>query len=43
MMVVGSETTKRIIVIMPPHLHRPLRRLLRAAPPLALGTTFGER
>ncbi len=42
LLVVGSETTERIIVIMPRPLQRPLRRLLRAAPPMALGTTFGE-
>ena len=43
LMIVGSEATERIIVIMPRPLQRPLRRLLRAAPPLALGTTFGEK
>jgi len=42
LLVVGSETTERIIVIMSRPLQRPLRRLLRAAPPMALGTTFGE-
>jgi len=42
LLVVGSETTERIIVIMPRFLQRPLRRLLRAAPPMALGTVFGE-
>jgi simple sugar transport system permease protein len=42
LLVVGSETTERIIKFMPHRLQRPLRRLLRTAPPMALGTVFGE-
>lgn len=42
LLVVGSESTERIIALMPRPLQRPLRRLLRAAPPMALGTIFGE-
>ncbi len=43
LLVVGSEWIERFIVFMPPVLQRPLRRLLRSAQPLALGTTFGEK
>jgi len=43
LLVVGSESIERIILWMPRPLQRPLRRLLRAAPPMALGTTFGEK
>jgi len=42
LLVVGSESTERVIAVMPRPLQRPLRRLLRVAPPMALGTTFGE-
>ncbi|MFN2233204.1 MAG: ABC transporter permease [Anaerolineales bacterium] len=42
LLVVGSDTTERIIEFMPHRLQRPLRRLLRTAPPMALGTVFGE-
>ena len=42
LLVVGSESTERLIAVMPRPLQRPLRRLLRVAPPMALGTTFGE-
>ncbi len=42
LMIVGSESTERIIALMPRPLQRPLRRLLRAAPPRALGRIFGE-
>lgn len=43
LLVVGSESIERIILLMPRPLQRPLRRILRAAPPMALGTTFGEK
>ncbi|KPL06897.1 amino acid ABC transporter permease [bacterium SM23_57] len=43
LLVVGSESIERIILLMPRTLQRPLRRILRAAPPMALGTTFGEK
>jgi general nucleoside transport system permease protein len=43
LLLVGSETTERVIVIMPKPVQRPLRRILRVSPPMALGTTFGER
>lgn len=43
LLVVGSESTERIIALMPRPLQRPLRRLLRAAPPMALGTIFKEK
>ena len=42
LLVVGSESIERVIIKMPRPLQRPLRRLLRAAPPMALGTVFGE-
>ena len=42
LLIVGSESTERIIALMPRPLQRPLRRLLRAAPPMALGRIFGE-
>ena len=43
LLVVGSESIERFIVLMPRPLQRPLRRLLRTAQPMALGTTFGEK
>ena len=42
LMFSSSEVTERFIILMPAALQRPLRRVLRVAPPLALGTTFGE-
>ena len=42
LLVVGSQSVERIILLMPRPLQRPLRRILRVAPPMALGTTFGE-
>lgn len=43
LLVVGSESIERFIVWMPRPIQRPLRQLLRTAPPMALGTTFGEK
>jgi ABC-type uncharacterized transport system permease subunit len=43
LLIVGNESTERIILLMPRPLQRPLRRLLRTAAPMALGTTFGEK
>jgi ABC-type uncharacterized transport system permease subunit len=43
LLVVGSESIEHIILLMPRPLQRPLRRILRAAPPMALGTTFREK
>jgi general nucleoside transport system permease protein len=43
LLLVGSETTERVIVVMPKPLQRPMRRLLRVSSPLALGTTFGDK
>jgi hypothetical protein len=43
LLVVGSEATERLINIMPRRLQNPMRRLLRVASPMALGTTFGEK
>jgi simple sugar transport system permease protein len=43
LLVVGSETTERLIAFMPRPVRRPLQRLLHVAAPLALGSTFGEK
>ncbi len=43
LVVVGSDFTERVIKIVPRPLKQPLQRLLRVAPPLALGTSFGEK
>jgi simple sugar transport system permease protein len=43
LLVVGSETTERVIAFMPRPVRRPLQRLLRVSAPLALGSTFGEQ
>jgi ABC-type uncharacterized transport system permease subunit len=40
--VAGSDVTEQVVVFMPKFVQRPIRRLLRVAPPMALGTTFGE-
>jgi simple sugar transport system permease protein len=40
LVLVGSEATERLIVIMPKRIQPSLRRLLRVQPPMALGTTF---
>ncbi|MGD8753138.1 MAG: ABC transporter permease [Anaerolineales bacterium] len=42
LLMVGSDLTERLIILMPNRVRRPIRRLLRTAPPLALGKTFGE-
>lgn len=42
LLVVGSETTDVLIDYVPRPLQGPLRRILRVAPPMALGSTFGE-
>lgn len=42
LLLVGSNITERVIVYMPRPLQRPVRRLLRVGPPMALGTSFGE-
>ncbi|HSO27378.1 MAG TPA: ABC transporter permease [Anaerolineales bacterium] len=42
LLIVGSETTEVLIDYVPRPLRAPLRRILRVAPPLALGSTFGE-
>ncbi len=41
LMLVGSQYSERLAAAMPKRLQRPLRRLLRAAPPKALGSSFG--
>ena len=43
LLIVSSESTERIIAFLPRPLQRPLRHLLRAAPPMALGKIFGGK
>ena len=42
LLLVGSEATERVILIMPRRIQPALRSLLRVSPPMALGTRFGE-
>lgn len=42
LLAVGSDYTERFISAMPKNWQRPLRRVLRVSPPMALGTTFHE-
>jgi len=43
LLVVGSDLTDRLIAISPRPIQKPLRRLLKVAPPMALGTELVER
>lgn len=42
LLAVGSDYTERFINAMPKGWQRPLRRILRVSPPMALGTPFHE-
>jgi simple sugar transport system permease protein len=42
LLAVGSDYTERFIKAMPKGWQRPLRRVLRVSPPMALGTAFHE-
>ncbi len=42
LLAVGSDYTERLIEAMPRRWQRPLRRVLRVSPPMALGTAFHE-
>jgi general nucleoside transport system permease protein len=42
LLLVGSDFTKRLISVLPRPMQAPLARLLRIAPPQALGRTFGQ-
>ena len=42
LLAVGSDYTERFIEAMPRRWQRPLRRVLRVSPPMALGTAFHE-
>lgn len=42
LLAVGSDYTERFINAMPRGWQRPLRRILRVSPPMALGTPFQE-
>ena len=42
LLVVGSDLTERMIVLLPKKAQRPVRKLLQVKPPSALGNTFGQ-
>jgi general nucleoside transport system permease protein len=42
LLLVGSDFTERLILYAPTFLQRPIQRMLRIAPPKALGSTFVE-
>jgi simple sugar transport system permease protein len=42
LLLVGSDFTERMILIAPKSIQRPLQRILRIAPPAALGSSFIE-
>jgi ABC-type uncharacterized transport system permease subunit len=42
LLLVGSDATERVILLMPRRIQSTLRSLLRVSPPMALGTRFGE-
>ncbi len=42
LLLVGSDLTERMITLMPKKAQRPLRRVLRVSPPMAIGTIFEE-
>lgn len=42
LLMVSSNITERLIIYMPRPIQRPVRRLLRVGPPMALGISFGE-
>lgn len=42
LLLVGSDATDRLILLLPKRLQKPVRRLLFVSPPAALGKTFGE-
>jgi ABC-type uncharacterized transport system permease subunit len=42
LLLVGSDTTERLIALLPGRMQPAFRSLLRVSPPMALGTTFGE-
>jgi simple sugar transport system permease protein len=43
LVIVGSDFSDRLIALAPKRMQRPLRRLLRVSPPMALGTELAER
>lgn len=43
LLVVSGDFTERLVVIAPKRMQRPLRRMLKVAPPMALGTELVER
>lgn len=42
LLISSSDLTERFITVLPRRLQRPMSRMLRVAPPLALGTRFEE-
>lgn len=42
LLISSSDLTERFIMLLPRRLQRPMNRMLRVAPPLALGTRFEE-
>lgn len=43
LIIVGSDFSERLVALAPKGMQRPLRRILRVAPPMALGTELAER
>ena len=42
LLMVSSNFTERLVIYMPRRIQRPVRRLLRVGPPMALGISFGD-
>jgi len=42
LLMVSSNITERLVIYMPRRIQRPVRRLLRVGPPMALGISFGD-
>jgi simple sugar transport system permease protein len=42
LLMVSSNFTERLVIYMPRRIQRPIRRLLRVGPPMALGISFGD-
>lgn len=42
LLLVGSDFTDRMISVMPKRVQNPMRRVLKVAPPMAIGTIFEE-
>jgi simple sugar transport system permease protein len=42
LLLVSSNISERLVIYMPRRIQRPVRRLLRVGPPMALGISFGD-